>query len=459
MRVGKFSVRGAWIRSTSRGFLFSAFLFCPLFASAITLTGSNGRKVDFAGIKEARKGGIMVQMVPDGELIPIRWEKLDLNALKEENALLHAAYNLTREGETVEINLGTFAPKGMEHAEGKPNTPVAAKARWPGWADVKVGGVQFLMQLPLGKPRGILLIAKGYDGNSFRFLMNHQKGSGDWGRFQNEFQLALLCYEYGYDSATVDQTKMDAFGFADDKSGKQILDAINQLAIKMNKPEIVDLPLAIYGTDRVGAALAYSFTQWKPERVMAAIAVKGAFYEAEPTAESAKVPLVLSWGQYCNKHEIWKTEDNAQKVFSDHIDQPLNWINAMEYRGRSEIDLLSEHFARKILAELIELRIPDKVEEPKPKPVSEEGDAETKEDGKEDPKEPEKPEPPQLKEIDRSQGYIGIVKTGETRKMESAGELPAEGETFLPSLKVSQMWRDYVRGEFELPPPPSNPDK
>ena len=130
----------------------------------------------------------------------------------------------------------------------------------------------------------------------------------------------------------------------------------------------------------------------------------------------------------------------------------------MEYRGRSEIDLLSEHFARKILAELIELRIPDKVEEPKPKPVSEEGE-ETKEDEKENLEEPEKPEPPQLKEIDRSQGYIGIVKTGETRKMESAGELPAEGETFLPSLKVSQMWRDYVRGEFELPPPPSNPDK
>ncbi|MDA8633889.1 hypothetical protein N9L71_09070 [Verrucomicrobiales bacterium] len=59
---------------------------------AITLTGANGRKVNFAGIKEARKGGIMVQMEPDGDLIPIRWEKLDLTALKDENALVYSAY-------------------------------------------------------------------------------------------------------------------------------------------------------------------------------------------------------------------------------------------------------------------------------------------------------------------------------------------------------------------------------
>ena len=426
---------------------------------AITLTGANGRKVNFAGIKDARKGGVMVQMEPDGDLIPIRWEKLDLTALKDENALVYAAYELTREGKTIDINLGTFAPEGMEHAEGKPNTPVAPKGRWPGWADVRAGGVQFLLQMPLGKPRGILLIAKGDDGNSFRFLMGHQKGSGVWGEFQNKYQLALLCYEYGYDEATFEIEKMDDFGFADKRSGEQILHAINQLAVKIGNPDIVDLPIAIYGTDRVGAALSYSFTQWKPERVMAGVAVKGAFFEADPTEASAKVPMVLAWGQYCNKHEIWKSEDVPKKVFEDHNSMPLNWTNAMEYRGRSEIDHLSEHFAREVLKELIELRIPDKAPDPPPEPKSdEEGDDKKKEEDKK-PEEPEKPEPPKIKEIDRSKGYIGVVKTGETRKVESADELPGPGETFIPTLKISQMWRDYVKGEFELPPPPPQPDQ
>ena len=428
-------------------------------AYAITLTGANGRKVSFAGIKEARKGGIMVQMEPDGDLIPIRWEKLDLNALKEENALVYTAYELTREDKTIEINLGTFAPEGMEHAEGKPNTPVAPKGRWPGWADVKSGGIQYLLQMPLGKPRGVLLIAKGHDGNSFRFLMGHQKGSGVWGEFQNKYQLALLCYEYGYDEATFDIEKMDDFGFADKRSGEQLLNALKQLAVKVGNPDLADLPIAIYGTDRVGAALSYSFTQWKPERVMAAVAVKGAFYEADPTEASAKVPMVLAWGQYCNKHEIWKSEDNPKKVFEDHGSLPLNWINAMEYRGRSEIELLSEHFAREALKQLIELRIPDKVPEPEPKPESDEEGDDKKKEEEEEPEEPEKVEPPKMKEIDRSKGYIGVVKTGETRKMESADELPGPGETFIPTLKLSQMWRDYVRGELELPPPPPQPDQ
>ncbi|MDF1859293.1 MAG: hypothetical protein P1U87_03705 [Verrucomicrobiales bacterium] len=428
---------------------------------AITLTGANGRKVEFAGIKDATPKGITVQMEPEGKLLGVPWSKLDLKALETENALIFAGYQLALKGETTAIDLGTYAPEGMKHAKGQPNTPVAPTRRWQGWEDTDIAGVKYLLQLPLGKPRGILLIAKGADGNSFRYLMGHQKGSGDWGPFQNKYQLALLTYEYGYMEVTKDVTKMDPFGYADKGSGENILKAINKFAIELKKPELVDIPIAIYGADRVGAALSYSFVQWKPERVMAAVAVKGAFYEAKPTEASAKVPMLFVWGQYSNMPEIWQTEATASKLFADNAGMPLNWTSAREYRGRAGLNPLVEHFAREYLKEMIELRIPDEVPDPpkeEPKPEgADDGKGKGKGSDKEEKEEPAKVEQPPMKEIDRSNGYVGVIISGETRKIEDPNAPVAEGETFILNLDLSRMWRDFSQDKFDPPRPPPAP--
>ena len=41
----------------------------------------------------------------------------------------------------------------------------------------------YFLQLPVGKPRGILLVAKGDEGTAFHHVMGHSKGAGEWGEF------------------------------------------------------------------------------------------------------------------------------------------------------------------------------------------------------------------------------------------------------------------------------------
>ena len=57
----------------------------------MTLTGANGRGVDFAGVWEARPDGLMVVMTADSPLLLVPWERLDLAALKSGQPAIWAA--------------------------------------------------------------------------------------------------------------------------------------------------------------------------------------------------------------------------------------------------------------------------------------------------------------------------------------------------------------------------------
>lgn len=425
-----------------------------LAAAPIVLTGANGRKVEFLGVKDATPQGITVQLVEEGDLIGVRWDKLDLEALKQENALIYAAYEASKGGETIAIDLGSFAAPGMEHATGQPNTPVAPTGRWPGWMDTDIGGVKFLMQMPMGTPRGILLLAMGDDGTSFRFLMGHEKGAGPWGEFQNRYQLALLTYEYGYDERTEDVTKPDPFVFAEKGSGERLLQALNKLAVEAKKPEIVDLPIAVYAFGRTGAAFGYHFAHWKPERTLGAVLVKGAFYDAAPTESSAKVPIVFIWGQYSNTSEIWNSENDAPAVLAASRALAPNWTDAREYRGGGEIDAVVDDFSRIALDQLIKLRLPDEAPPPPKPPADEEGKAEGGTEEEKPNEEAAAPASAPIKEMDRVAGFVGTVDDGKFGKLEDPVAPLEEGQTFLPTRELAEKWRDFVTGDYEPPTPP-----
>lgn len=420
--------------------LLVCLLVLPLrVATAITLTGANGRAVEFHSLKTATEKGITAQMVADGPVIGITWDKLDLEALAREHPVIHEAYLRARNGVVVELDL-----------DSKPAPAPGANApapKYPGWTDVKNGDLTFLLQLPGAAPRGILLVSMGDFGRSYEMVGGHERGRGPWGEFQNKLHLALLAYDLDYDKRKEDPTKPEDFIFATKGSGRVFEAAIKDLAAKAGKPELADLPIAVYGSGRSGAAFAYNFVQHCPGRILAATVSKGAFYDAEPTAESAKVPMLFVWGQYCNNHELLLSQNYAQTVLAKAAPLLPNWTSAREFRGRGEPSLEADHVARKYLLEMVERRLP--AESPPPPPPAAEEGAEGAEE-----QTPATPSgPPSLPELDRSKGLVGNLESGEALKIVDPGAPLAENETFLPNETVARLWKAFLLGELEVPPP------
>jgi len=420
-------------------------------ASAITLKGSNGRAVEFHSIKSATPKGITAQMAPDGPVLGIPWEKLDLVALETDQRAIYEAYLRTKEGETIDLNLAeAMAEKPSDPA----SPPPPPQERFMGWMDTKVGTVEFMLQMPAAKPRGILVISLDDFGDSFRYVMGHEKGNGAWSDFQNKHDLALLSYSLG--TGNQDPSKLDSFVFAHKGSGKTLLTALKNFATRIKEPGFGDLPIALYGAGRTGAAFVYNFVQAYPERVLAAVVSKGAFYDAEPTEASAKVPMLFIWGQYCTNAQLWKSENSAEPILVKYAAMKPNWTNAREVRGRDEQNQVVEYMAKQYLLKVIPGRMPE--EKPAPAPVEPAPDpaaapaegapaAETK------PEPPPVPEVPEPVELDRSKGSVGNIKTGEVVKITDPAADLGPDETFIPNGDVATMWKKYILGELEPPAP------
>ncbi|MFA6961480.1 MAG: hypothetical protein WC205_12065 [Opitutaceae bacterium] len=79
-------------------------------AESVTLTGANGRAVEFAGIWEARPEGMVVVTSAESAPVVVTWDKFDLAKLKTEQPSLDAARQravFLRSAQPV--NLGLFA--------------------------------------------------------------------------------------------------------------------------------------------------------------------------------------------------------------------------------------------------------------------------------------------------------------------------------------------------------------
>ncbi len=247
-------------------------------ARAITLTGSNGRAVEFHLIKSATPKGLTAQMVADGPVIGITWDKLDLAALERDHKAIHDAYLKAKQGETVELNLDK-SPSATMPAPGGGTAPAPADApppeRYPGWIDTKVGSLTVMVQLPSNPAKGILLISVDDFGQSFERLAGHERGTGPWARFRRSS--TWPCSPMITTARVpIDPTVIEEFVFADKGSGKLLESAIKDLAVKAKQPALAELPIAIYGAERTGAAFAYNLVQYRPGRVIAAVVSKGA---------------------------------------------------------------------------------------------------------------------------------------------------------------------------------------
>lgn len=431
-------------------------LGCTVTTQAITLTGSNGRAVEFVGIKDATPKGLTAKVGEEAPLLGIPWEKLDLAALQQEHPEIHAAYLATQRGETVALNLGTFdtSPEMADSPAAPPK-----RDRFPGWVDTEVAGGVYAMQLPAGEPRAILLVSAGGMGRSLDYFTGFELGTGQFAELQTKGQVALLSYQFDYRDR--DPRKMPDFAYADRGTGQAIIEAVAKIAAKAGRPELNELPFLVYGSERTGATLAYSLVHWKPEKILGAVMVKGGFYDAPPTEASVRIPILFMWGAYGNQTEIWGTEATAQKVLAEAAPMAPNWTGAPEFRGGDELNRGTDYFTNEYLMEILELRLVDENGEA-------EGDDAATGDGEEDndaadgeAAEEEGDETPspadgasaRIRPLDRGEGYIGTVDVEEFeyRKIDDPDAALGENETFLPTLDIARRWEEYGEGTLEAP--------
>jgi len=426
-------------RSVALVFLLSA----PSLSRAITLTGANGKAVAFHLIKEATPKGLTAQLAADGPVIGVTWDKLDLKAVARDQPLIFAAYERAMAGETIALDLGEAmggAPAGAAEAAGAaPKADSQPASRFPGWLDTKVGKIEFMLQMPLSTPRGILLVSLDDYGHSFRYLAgNDDRGKGPWAEFLTKQDFAILSYDVESADEAADPTKIDDFVFADKGSGRALESALGSFATKLKKPELTGLPIAIYGAERTGAAFAYSYLHYKPEKVLAAVICKGGFYDSAPRPETVKIPVLFLWGEYCKNHELWASENHAESVLAKAAPLKPNWTNGREFRGNSDPNPELEYFGRRYLLEMIKMRLPVKTGSNAAAPDGEGATA---------------AEASVLTGIDRSKGYRGNVETAELLKLDDPEAALGEEETFLPNEAVGNLWKKFVMGELEAPMP------
>lgn len=381
---------------------------------ALPLAGSNGRIVDFEVVKSASPEGLTVQVKKGGDEIQLGWDKLDLGHLQKNHPVLFQAYQAAQKGATTPLRIGmTPDPNGAMRENENEFKDFRDGAERHGWYETGGGGGKFAIQMPDQEVKGVLLVSMGQDGRSIRYMGG--VGVTRWAKFAEKFQFAIMSYEFPVtrgDGADYDITKAAPYIFAD-KSGEGVLSALESFAEKSKKPALKEVPIAVFGFDVLGAAFAFNFAQNHPDRVIAAVAAKGAFYAAELNENAAKVPLLLLWGEYDQEIERWNPFSDHQEAYEKALELRPNWTHAMEPRGPSGETPLSFTMGMTFLNRMILARLSP-------------GGG--------------------LKEIDREDAWVGNLKTKEIRRMEDPGRVLEPHETWLPNGEVAKLWEEFSNG-------------
>lgn len=398
------------------GMLFSSGLvlfcfFCSSEAFGVPLKGSNGTTVDFFGIKSASPAGLRVQVADGGALLDVAWEKFDIEQLRIDHPEIFAAFEEAKAGKHTELNLGSFAPKVDPAMREVKNFRDGAER--DGWYEAGAGGGKFAIQLPKTEPKAILLVSMGQDGRSIRYMGG--VGTTRWNAMMEKFQMAVLSYEFSLSKGgeNFDPAKNAPFIFTEAGSGDALFEALGQLSEKSGKSGLKDLPIAIFGNDVLGAAFAYNLVQSHPDRIIAAVASKGAFYLGKPTEASVKVPLLLLWGEYDQDIDRWSPSDTHEEVYETALPLQPNWIHAMEPRGGPGESQLSFQISSVFLDRMILARL---------KPEGE------------------------LVDLERDGSWIGNLETREIRRMEDPERVLEPHETWLPNGEVAKLWEEFSNG-------------
>ena len=415
--------------------LLACLVSAPLL-HAVPITGANGTTVDFAGVHAATPEGLQVKIRADGDLATVPWDKFDLQKLQTEQADIFAAYQKAMAGETVGLYLGVSAadkPEGMTKPSPRPTQELFVQTEVRGKSGSGFSRMIVAMRRPSPNAKAIFLGGFGDAGGAELFssiyIARSSRSSWDDLLATNHLVPVGLRVEY-----SGEDPRKEPFFLVDKGSGDAILEAIKTLANQVGRPDLAEAPLVIYGRELMGSAFAYNMAQWKPERVACALAMKGgAFFSIEPTEASVKVPLLILKGEYDDSWRQWElepTEDDqggridppheAANRFRSTVAMRPNWTLTVEPRGTSDFSPMTEMLGRSFIDAVIAQRFGGGT----------------------------------FADMHPDIAYLGNLEEKSVKNMpDDLIELGPE-QTWLPDQKFGSVWRQFLEGTLEPPPPP-----
>ena len=191
---------------------------------------------------------------------------------------------------------------------------------------------------PAQPVRALLVLVPGVDGDGRGMADN-----GDWQKFAARNHLAIVaCFFKGgnYQSPSAG-------------SGEALEEAIAHLATESRQPKITALPQLMWGHS-AGGQYDYNYVQWKPERVLAFVVNKGAYYTADRDRKSNDVPGLFFLGLKDTEVRI----RNIRGIFEEGRKKNAPWALIEEPEEGHGVGK-SEGFARTFFDLILPARLPE----------------------------------------------------------------------------------------------------
>ena len=252
----------------------------------------------------------------------------------------------------------------------------------------------FRLWLPEGVTtfKKILVLVPGLNGDG-RGAVNDLQ----WQAFAKKQEMALVAVSMKNETGT-------GYYVAEAGTGEILLKAIKLLGDQSQHPELDDALLLFWGHS-AGGQFNYNFVCWKPDRVLAYVVNKGAYYDGKMTAAARKVPGIIFMGMKDTELRV----KSLTSLFDENRKRGAFWCFAPEPGKGHELGGTKE-LAISFFESVLPLRMG---EEPKPIPLNPE------------------------------EGWLGNNETGEFSSNSSYSGAKTEA-SWLPDERFAQLWKTFI---------------
>ena len=186
---------------------------------------------------------------------------------------------------------------------------------------------EFRLWIPEGVEvlRAVIVLMPGQDGDG-----RPMAGDADWQRLAREQSAALL-------ACSIRGEQGSGYQEAEHWSGNVLLRALDELGRRTAHEELSTVRLAMWGHS-AGGEFNFNFACWKPGRVLAFVANKGAYYSGRPNAAVRALPGLWIAGQ--NDTDVRLA--NITSLFAEGRRQGAQWCLAIEPNTAHEVGRTKE---------------------------------------------------------------------------------------------------------------------
>ncbi len=179
----------------------------------------------------------------------------------------------------------------------------------------------FRLWMPDGvqQMRGLIVLLPAWNQPGVQLCLDRS-----WQTLARKWKFGLMACEWEGSMAGAIYDRVE------EGSGEALLEAIKRLSQQAAQEQPFTVPLIFCGHSS-GGQFAYHFACWKPDRVFGFVAIKGGFYEKEPTQAVRQIPGLWIAGQY---DDAYRT-DNITKLVRQQ--RGALWAVAVEPRSGHEI--------------------------------------------------------------------------------------------------------------------------